>query len=124
MEGSDYIGLLRRMTERIMSKAFHPFHYFSLTFHSFNSFYNMNLPGRVKRMKRFLAFFHHKDYLTNSLDLCAMIFFLSDLIQPFIVHLLILTKAELIYYLRYFLVFEKKQEKHFTHFTFTPNFLW
>ena len=95
MEGSDYIGLLRSMTERIMFKAFHPFHYFSLTFHSSNSLYDNELNGKVKRVKRFSAFFHDKDYLTNNLVRCAMKFLLNGLIQPIMAHLLISVNEEL-----------------------------
>ena len=95
MEGSDYIGLLRRMTERIMSKAIHPFHYFLLTFHYYNSLYEKELHGKVKRVKRFSAFFDNKDYLTNNLVCCAMKLLLNGLVQPIVVYLLISVNEEL-----------------------------
>ncbi len=69
MEESACIGSRKRKTEIIMSKTFHFPHDFSLTFHSYNSLYNNELPNKVKRVKRFSYLFRDANHTKEGLNI-------------------------------------------------------
>ena len=52
-----------------MGKTFHFPHDFSLTFHSYNSLYNNELPNKVKRVKRFSYLFRDANHTKEGLNI-------------------------------------------------------